>query len=721
MSIKYDSKRISLADVIKQTTHNAVYLIPDLQRPYVWSPRQVILLMDSIFKGWPFGSLLLWEVKPECFENDEGIPYRSFWQVVDRTSSDKSSDSSVMAQPSTYYMVLDGQQRVQSLLLALGGDSYGFRLYDHEWASDLRERRMRRNFHRHSKASLCVDVDAFTEELANKSNKVRKLEIGNILDWVILDSKNDISNPNYPGNYEHPLNFASEHPGRYIRFSRLWDCVQSGLSEGEYRDIILPILQEHKVPDADKLQYPFAEFLKNIETIKDSSNIHALQIDSFIPTPQWQKDDYNDAIVNIFTRLNTAGRTLTREEITLAWLKVGWDSASTGGKTAGECLDELRTVLENNELQVSTDELVRLISFVWAVEERDGKLLEAKDLLKGEIVRPMAAAVARKWNQMLHIINEGARLIHKRELCSNAGSFNALIVFLCWFYLSRKWSSTVFMKELDRDSFYKEIMDVGGSFLDRWVFGSQWANVWADGSGKAFRSYASILSVSAEQLHSCNDSNKALGIIKDLSDQLLDRIQDKARDHVLHFSVRDRKKVSQYYSLLWVWHRLDEDRWNYSSIQMRTGRSRTSRLEVDHTVADALWKKLVDSEIESKKSTLTLSEVEEEMLAPDGFESKAEAYSFINFIGNCSLLEKSFNISKSARQMHDFLADVHEFKNNTVSMESWLESMKMGPELVKPNDVEFADLLQAVKDRDQVIKDELSQFIRGDLKRCDLV
>jgi hypothetical protein len=34
MSIKYDSKRESLAENIKKSTVNATYVIPDLQRPY---------------------------------------------------------------------------------------------------------------------------------------------------------------------------------------------------------------------------------------------------------------------------------------------------------------------------------------------------------------------------------------------------------------------------------------------------------------------------------------------------------------------------------------------------------------------------------------------------------------------------------------------------------------------------------------------------------------
>ena len=119
MSIKYDSKREALSEIIKRATVNATYVVPDLQRPYVWTPRQVTLLIDSLFRGWPFGSLLLWEVKPDCFAANEGIPHRSFWQVVDRTVEDAGSPASSSAQPATYHMVLDGQQRIQSLILAL--------------------------------------------------------------------------------------------------------------------------------------------------------------------------------------------------------------------------------------------------------------------------------------------------------------------------------------------------------------------------------------------------------------------------------------------------------------------------------------------------------------------------------------------------------------------------------------------------------------------------
>ncbi len=167
MSIKYDSKREPLAEIIRKASIDATYVIRNLQRPYVWSPRQVNLLIDSLFRGWPFGSLLLCEVKPNCFGENEGIPHRPFWQVVDRTGNDGSTQNSVLGHPATYQMVLDGQQRIQSLILALGVDQCGFQLLDSEWALDLQERRVRPSNH-WSKASLCIDLTKFKTELKAK-------------------------------------------------------------------------------------------------------------------------------------------------------------------------------------------------------------------------------------------------------------------------------------------------------------------------------------------------------------------------------------------------------------------------------------------------------------------------------------------------------------------------------------------------------------------------
>lgn len=74
--------------------------IPAFQRGFVWSPDDVAFLMDSIYKGYPFGSVLLWRTKYQLTQERNLGPF----QVPEPTAD----------YPIDY--VLDGQQRLTSIL-----------------------------------------------------------------------------------------------------------------------------------------------------------------------------------------------------------------------------------------------------------------------------------------------------------------------------------------------------------------------------------------------------------------------------------------------------------------------------------------------------------------------------------------------------------------------------------------------------------------------------
>src|SRR4051812_25312808 len=50
--------------VLKQI-HARNYLMPAIQREFVWGPGQIAKLVDSLMRGYPVGSLLFWNVEPE--------------------------------------------------------------------------------------------------------------------------------------------------------------------------------------------------------------------------------------------------------------------------------------------------------------------------------------------------------------------------------------------------------------------------------------------------------------------------------------------------------------------------------------------------------------------------------------------------------------------------------------------------------------------------------
>jgi hypothetical protein len=572
-------------------------------------------------------------------------------------------------------------------------------------------------------ACLCLDLQKFSTELQAKSKKVRKLEAGKIVEWVVLDSVSGQSADSRPANYVYPLPNSWDHVGRFIRLSRIWDLAQKDLSEDEYEELLKPMLQEHRVAENQQndLLRPLSQFMKVVENIKSNSFVHALQIESFQLTAQWAKDDYSDAIVNIFTRLNTAGRTLTREEITLAWLKVGWVPKETDGKPAGQCLEELKAAFGDRGFPLEMDEIVRLISFVWAVENRAGNLLDSKDLLKGDIVRSLATDTAKQWNRLKPNLERAAELVRDRELLENYGSFNAVIVILSWYRLvHERLEALPGLAVVERDNLEKHLQKRALQFVDRWIFASDWAGVWGDAAVFNFQNFAADLNRLHGELKSCSAAT-FLDVVDRGIVRLMDRVATRAIQHVDNLLVRDRRRVHAYYQVLWVWHRLDEARWKFSSLPMRAGRKRTSKLEVDHTVADARWQRRINAIIEDKVATFTGTDLEKLSIKPDEFDSRWDAYAFVNALGNCSLLDKSFNISKSDEPMWDFLQEVHEFKQGKFARQEWQAALALSSALTSPDDVSIADLKNEIQTRDVFIRNEVKEFIGGTKYRVDAI
>ena len=95
-------------------------VLPALQRNYVWKEEQICSLFDSLMKGYPIGSFLFWNVAEQERTN---YHFHSFSKNID--ISDKKNIRGVRGDEITpqtsVTAVLDGQQRVTSLLIGLKG------------------------------------------------------------------------------------------------------------------------------------------------------------------------------------------------------------------------------------------------------------------------------------------------------------------------------------------------------------------------------------------------------------------------------------------------------------------------------------------------------------------------------------------------------------------------------------------------------------------------
>lgn len=109
----YRTDSINLQQIIEACYGNATYVVPDLQREFVWNPEQIKLFIDSLFRGWPFGVLLIWEFRHNILNNQNNltyrIPYRSFYTEVSRVIEEDAVYAQPAVPPHDYNMVLDGQ------------------------------------------------------------------------------------------------------------------------------------------------------------------------------------------------------------------------------------------------------------------------------------------------------------------------------------------------------------------------------------------------------------------------------------------------------------------------------------------------------------------------------------------------------------------------------------------------------------------------------------
>ena len=690
-------------------SEDATLLIPDLQRPYIWDPTQVVVLVDSLVRGWPFGTLLTWKVKPD--DPARGLA-RSFWSVVDRSGEGDGQLISMKHPPAAFHMVLDGQQRVQSLLLAFGGDGWGFKLFDRTWHEHLSGTKPRgpRGRPHWSLGCLCVDISALGEAYA-KTKRATAIDYTAVLRWVVTDDAKGQSTLAKPTNYIEPLKKATATPGRYVRLSRFWESApeQAGIDSYMAEDLASSILEDHGVLEdvRERQKRPIGALLMALKDVKQT-RVTYLELAEY-EEALGVRESYNDAVVNIFTRLNTAGRTLTREDITFAWLKVGWNTARTQNRSAKACIEELARELEDLLVPISVEDVVSAISFVWSASFNSGRLLNNDDLMRGEAIRPMAANVSENWA----LVNEAATKICAQvkdrglRFREHYQSVNALAYLWAWYFAALRWRQERGLKELEKDSMDKSLGEALDLLIDRWLICSQWAGVWASASAESLAGYATRLATCAQSLEEKPDLTDAIAELKQTFEAEVKGLEQAAANGLMTINADERQQVRGYYTALWLWNRLEPDRWEKAKLALRQKSRRQVSLEVDHIVAFNLWRSKLDTLRAQLPAGGSSAEIDE--LDP-----------IVNEVGNCMLLEKNFNISKSKKPMKQFLEDVHEFKEEKVTVEEWAMALDLKMPQVDSGGTAVEVLCKLFSDRTQKIRSDLDQFVRGTKARVDI-
>ena len=89
----------SIRDLLKHIDSDELVL-PEIQRDFVWTPKSVMMLFDSLFRGMPIGHILVWKAR----------------QAVESKAFNKKANPLNPGQIESFYgYLLDGQQRLTAI------------------------------------------------------------------------------------------------------------------------------------------------------------------------------------------------------------------------------------------------------------------------------------------------------------------------------------------------------------------------------------------------------------------------------------------------------------------------------------------------------------------------------------------------------------------------------------------------------------------------------
>lgn len=285
-------KPITIKEAITSISEQE-FILPAIQREFVWNTRQIEMLFDSIMRDYPISTFLFWHVKAEHVNRFKFYRFLPYFHQRDKRHNDPAELSITKDRRA----VLDGQQRLTSLYLGLKG-SYAYKLNRYNWKSD----------HAFPKRHLYINLLSAAEDnemlydfrflsdeelkhfKTNFSSKYHWFRVGDILDYTgliklmnyitknsLADSSkysdeqidfasNTLSNLYEKFNDKELINFYLEKSEELDKVLHIFIRVNSGGTKLSYSDLLLSIATaQWKDKDAREVIHKFVDSVNSID------------------------------------------------------------------------------------------------------------------------------------------------------------------------------------------------------------------------------------------------------------------------------------------------------------------------------------------------------------------------------------------------------------------------------------------------------------------------
>lgn len=274
---------ITIKEAINEIFSNC-WLLPAIQREFVWEPEQIECLFDSLMRDYPIGSFLLWNVKRERSRDYQFYELIREYHERDKKYYPKTNVSG----HEDITAILDGQQRLSALYIGLKG-KYSYKMPRKRWNSDsaFPERQLYLNLLYKSKdPEMEYDFQFLTQREARHTENTYWFKVGDILDIAKeMEVNNYLIENQLMSMDKEKAQFANEtlfklhsvvHKDRTINYFlekdqdiekvlNIFIRVNSGGTQLKYSDMLLSIaVAQWQEKDAKDEIRRFVELINNI-------------------------------------------------------------------------------------------------------------------------------------------------------------------------------------------------------------------------------------------------------------------------------------------------------------------------------------------------------------------------------------------------------------------------------------------------------------------------
>ena len=284
--------------------YNKIYL-PAIQRKCVWKPNQIEKLFDSIMRGYPIGTFLFWDLE------ENNVNKYTFYKFIQNYHERDNNKNEISPRPElrkNIIGVLDGQQRISSMYIALQG-TYAYKKAYFSWNND-------------------------------KAFPIRKLYLN------LLGRTNNEDN-------EYEFKFLTIEESNCIDVNVLWFDVRKILeweNDPEIDDYYDELIESTN--DNIKIILNDKDIKKHIK--KTIRILHQRIVQDYLISYFEIKEQELDKILDIFIRVNSAGTILSRSDLLFSTIIAHWQEGR-------DEIDKLITTLnkKGDGFKVNSDFIMR--------------------------------------------------------------------------------------------------------------------------------------------------------------------------------------------------------------------------------------------------------------------------------------------------------------------------------------------------------------------------